>query len=141
MTRVPLPEIEAWERAHGLTWCCARCGTQMVGQPSAVARCMGCGSPYAILPTAPYVKGSETSKAAAKSIEHRLGLDAQRVFRAISAAPYGRTCSELEAQLGMRHQTASARIKGLLDEGRIEPSGQKRETDSGRRANVYVRRG
>ena len=95
-----------------------------------------CGSSV----TAPYVRGSDTSRDAAWSVEGRLGADAQRVYEAIEKSSDGMTCDEVEESLEMRHQTASARIKGLRDVGRIIDSGRRRPTRSGRNAAVYERR-
>jgi hypothetical protein len=51
----------------------------------------------------------------------------------------GATCDELvEAGVLVRHQTASARLNELLNSGRIQDSGMRRRTSSGRTARVYV---
>ena len=47
------------------------------------------------------------------------------------------TCDEAEVHFEMRHQTASARIRELCELGRIEDSGARRPTRSGRDAIVW----
>ena len=49
----------------------------------------------------------------------------------------GATCDEVECALGLRHQTASARICELSEEGRVADSGERRLTRSGRKAVVW----
>jgi predicted transcriptional regulator len=49
----------------------------------------------------------------------------------------GRTCDEVEQVTKLKHQTASARIRGLVQKGFIETSGRKRPTRSGREAHVW----
>ena len=51
---------------------------------------------------------------------------------------HGMTCDELELKLGMRHQTASARVSELKRIGSIFDSGQRRATRSGRKAAVWL---
>ena len=50
---------------------------------------------------------------------------------------HGATCDEIEVALGMRHQSASARITELRRGGKIEAVG-KRPTRTGSKAAVYV---
>lgn len=57
----------------------------------------------------------------------------------VSKGRAGATCDEVEAALGMTHQTASARVHELMRAGVIEPVG-KRKTRSGRGATVWVRK-
>lgn len=87
--------------------------------------------------TAPFVPGSQTSKEAADSIvPHLTGLRA-RVYAAIVAAgDEGMTCDEVEVVTGLRHQTASARVRELSKAGLIVKGG-RRQTRSGRYAVVY----
>jgi predicted Rossmann fold nucleotide-binding protein DprA/Smf involved in DNA uptake len=84
--------------------------------------------------TAPYANQS-TSKAAAKAIEPHMGRMEQRVFDSIRARP--KTAREVEEQLGMRAASVTARIRELVLAGRIEDSGEKRDTGSGRKAIVW----
>jgi hypothetical protein len=48
----------------------------------------------------------------------------------------GATCDEIELMTGMRHQTASARIRELYLKDRIKTVG-KRQTRSGRMALIW----
>jgi hypothetical protein len=87
----------------------------------------------------PHVKGSDTSRAAADSV----ALDAKHlravVFNHIlGSGEVGMTCDQVEQIMNGRHQTISARIKELRNEGRIVDSGQRRPTRSGRSAIVYL---
>ena len=60
------------------------------------------------------------------------------VLKAILKATKGKTCDELETDLGMSHQTVSARIRDLVrDGGYIMNSGERRRTRSGRFAIVW----
>jgi predicted ArsR family transcriptional regulator len=79
---------------------------------------------------------AQASREAAESI-----TDKQRLYRVILAhleRVGSATCDECEEYLGMRHQTASARIVELRAKGLITPTGEKRKTRSGRNAVVYV---
>lgn len=87
--------------------------------------------------SAPYVKGSETSKAAAKSIKESASSIRAKIFVMIESSPDGMTCDEVEAKTGLLHQTASARVRELVLQKRISDSGVKRKTRSGRGAVVY----
>ena len=87
----------------------------------------------------PYVKGSSTSKAAAESVQSsasslrlwiRLYIEGQE--------GRGATCDEIEVALGLRHQTASARIRELVQKGNLMDSGKIRVTRARRNAVVWV---
>ena len=87
----------------------------------------------------PYAASSQTSREAAESIADDVGRLESIVLNCIaSAGKFGHTCDEVEQRTGLSHQTASARCRGLVQKGRIELNGQKRETRSGRKAGVYV---
>lgn len=87
----------------------------------------------------PFVSNSATSEDAARSMVKPAAADRERVFAAISfAGRRGMTCDELEVALGMRHQSASARINDLQRERRIIASVRRRKTRSGRYAYVYL---
>ena len=88
--------------------------------------------------TAPFVRGSDTSEAAAESIEPSVPTLQACVFACFVAASSGLTCDEAEQETGLRHQTASARIRELVLLGAIHDSGRRRKTSSGRSARVYV---
>jgi hypothetical protein len=95
-------------------------------------------APMERLPTVPYVKGSDTSEAAAESMREHVTQLAGRVLRAIaSGGASGFTCDEVEVLTGMAHQTCSARVNELMRKGRIVDTGQRRKTRSGRKAVVW----
>lgn len=90
------------------------------------------------LPTAPYVKHSPTSRAAAESVEPQLARLERVVFGIIVAAgAYGATDDEIEIATKLPHQTASARRRGLVLGAYIRDSGETRPTRSGRKATVW----
>ena len=96
------------------------------------------------LPMPQYVATSDTSYDAAKSIRADLSALRRRVLSAVQAAPDGITCEQLEAITGLKHQTASARLKELQDRGqvdwKIDPrTGKHRRAvnASGRTAKLY----
>lgn len=89
--------------------------------------------------SAPYARGSDTSKAAAESIEPASGTLRARVLGTIkSMREYGMTCDEVEQTTHLTHQTASARVHELHKLGAIRDSGRRRNTRSGRKATVWV---
>jgi len=96
-------------------------------------------------PTAPH-NGTDTSREAAASIVDQVNGLCRDVLCVIRRAQNGLTCDEVEELLGMKHQTASARIRDLtscqpaLLEQRIDSKTGKhmrRLTRSGRTARVY----
>jgi hypothetical protein len=86
-------------------------------------------------PTLPH-NHTLTSIAAAESSAKHAPIDADRIYDLIRANP--RTCHEIEVMTGLKHQTASARIRGLFLDGKIRNTGQERKTDSGRLARVWA---
>ncbi len=88
-------------------------------------------------PSSPgYVRDSETSMAAAESVENVAGTLRAKIAAFIERRG-GATCDEVEAAMDLRHQTASARITELRLLGEIEKTDAKRATRSGRGAVVY----
>lgn len=87
----------------------------------------------------PRVRGSDTSEAAADSVRGVTGQLRARVFAFIGAQAHGATCDEVEASLGLRHQTASARVRELSLAGVIRDTGERRRTRSGRNAAVWAK--
>lgn len=87
----------------------------------------------------PWVKGSETSAAAADSMIPHLGK-LQRLVVALAElrGPKGFTCDEAELALKQRHQSVSARIRELVQKGLLLKTELKRKTSSGRQAFVYI---
>lgn len=94
----------------------------------------------------PFVKGSETSTAAADSlIQHSKTVEIQVLGLFMDAANFGLTDDEIEQSLGLKHQTVSARRRQLEKKGlvvKMYNHGQrvKRPTRSGRQAGVYISR-
>lgn len=78
----------------------------------------------------------DTSLAAYDSILPHASRLARKVYGVIKRA--GATCEEVERALGMKHQTASARIRELKDKHLVRDSGQRRKTTSGRLAAVMI---
>lgn len=85
-----------------------------------------------------FVHGSDTSKAAADSIEPHAPTLRDRILDAIRVAADGLTCDEVEVLLDLRHQTASARLRELVRLGAVVDSGRRRPTRTGRNATVLV---
>ena len=86
-----------------------------------------------------------TSVSAAHQIEPVSGRLRIIVYDAIVASgSHGRICDELEEELQMKHQTCSARMRELAQQGHItnklDAAGKemKRNTRSGRGAFVFV---
>ena len=87
----------------------------------------------------PYVVSSSTSRAAADSVKDELPRLEAEVLAAIRArGEHGATDDEIEQATGLRHQTASARRRGLVLKKLIVADGDKtRKTRSGRAAQVW----
>jgi hypothetical protein len=80
-----------------------------------------------------------TSEDAAASIEGSANSLRGMIWRcAFEFNLHGITCDEIEEQLGMRHQTASARIRELELSSDLIKTDRKRPTRSGRGAFVYI---
>jgi hypothetical protein len=87
-----------------------------------------------------YVAGSDTSLAAAEEIAGDAATLREKVWRHI-AGTGSKTCDEVEMDLRMRHQTASARIRELVLAGRLTNTGRRQLTRSGRLAACAQSRG
>lgn len=83
---------------------------------------------------APFVRASETSRDAAQSVD---GKTLRAIVLAFIRGRNGATCDDVEASLGLRHQTASARIRELVLGGHLIDSGKTNTTRSGRKATVW----
>jgi len=89
---------------------------------------------------------TETSMDAASSIETVLGKMQTDVLNFVRSSQEGATCDEIEAALGYKHQTASARLNDLTKLGLVcfkyDAAGKafRRLTRSGRGARVYFPR-
>jgi len=79
----------------------------------------------------------DTSLAAARAIVPDLARLEALVLSVIKNSGGGMTDYEIEQQTGLRHQTASARRRGLVLRSLVEDSGDRRPTDSGRYAVVW----
>ena len=84
----------------------------------------------------------ETSHEAAASMRARAGSDAHPVFQTIWLAwkreSVGLTTDQIEARLNRTHQSISARVNQLKNEGWIIDSGYRLRTRSGRKAIVWT---
>jgi predicted HTH transcriptional regulator len=82
-----------------------------------------------------HVRGSDTSEAAADSIDaaNLRGVILQ-LFRQCGAM----TCDAVEEAMEGRHQTISPRIRELVMRGKLKDTGQRASTRSGRSARVYA---
>lgn len=68
-----------------------------------------------------YHGGNEVSDDARKSIEHRVGADRTRILAFMRSKPDNATwVKEVIRELGLTHQTASARLSELKADGAIE---------------------
>ena len=84
----------------------------------------------------------DTSTAAADSMKPHASRIREDVLAAIQrSCPRGMTCDEIEVNLGLAHQTASARVRELAVAKDIVDSGRRRPTRTGRKAVVYVSAG
>lgn len=87
----------------------------------------------------PFVRDSDTSIAAARSMAAHAPRLAREVYRLVEqAGGRGITCDEAEAVLQLPHQTISARFRDLALAEQITDSGDRRETRQGRKARVYI---
>jgi len=81
----------------------------------------------------------ETSLQAYESQKDKAPADKRKILAYIMREdlPKGATCDEVEAALSLSHQTASARIRELFQDGSIRDSGLRRNTRTGRKATVW----
>ncbi len=88
---------------------------------------------------APFVRGSDTSRLAAADIRASAGQLRVRVLgHVVSFGDFGSTCSEVEQELGLLHQSASARIRELVLDGYLVDSTKRRDTIYHKKAVVWV---
>lgn len=80
----------------------------------------------------------ETSRDVLKSISVRVQPMKEIVFDVISKYPLGIIMQDIEKELGMGRSTVSARVRGLVIDGRIRHNGEYGLTDSGCRAMQWV---
>lgn len=76
-------------------------------------------------------------------IENKLNDQELKVYDLIRLAGWdGKTCDEIEAETGLTHQAASARVSELESKHKlIERRGIRRKTRAGRPAAVYIQKG
>ena len=86
--------------------------------------------------TAPYQRGSETSRAAAMSIEHLVETQMEKVYSLISESP--RTDQEVAKILGVQISSVTARRRALVLGGKVRDSGKRKSNPSGRSAVVWT---
>jgi hypothetical protein len=87
----------------------------------------------------PYVRGSDTSEAAAHSIEGAAKTLESLVFDLVrQAGDKGLTDDELEVLTKLSHQTVSARRRTLVLKHMLRDGGQRRLTRSNRKAVVWI---
>lgn len=88
--------------------------------------------------TAPH-NGTLTSEEAARKIEGIAGTLRHQCYQAILDRGHGgATRDEVEVETGLKHQTATARVRELVQMGVVVETGMKRDTRSGRSAVVCV---
>lgn len=83
-----------------------------------------------------HVEDCDTSVAAADSVEVLAPTIRSKILKHIASVGQV-TCDEVEVAFGLRHQTASARVRELTMLGEIIDTGERRKTRSGRTARVY----
>jgi len=88
---------------------------------------------------APYAKGSDTSEAAARSMEPHAETLAWYVLECVRCrVGYGATREEVSDTMKIRIQTVCARMRELVLNKLVEDSGRRRRTSTGRLAAVMV---
>lgn len=86
-----------------------------------------------------FSNGTDTSGIAADSVKKSAVSMEEQVLRFIQGRGFtGATDDEVEVALGLRHQTASARRRGLVVQGLVKASRRRRKTRTGRPATVWV---
>ena len=69
--------------------------------------------------------GTETSKAAAKSIVPVMNMQQRQIFEAIQSATFGLTREEVAKKTGLRDNSIRPRIVELIGLGLIEERGER----------------
>lgn len=91
-----------------------------------------------IFDTPPHVHQRTSYEAALQTKPRREGKKARILAFIEKRGRVGATCDEIEIYLGIKHQTASARIRDLYLDKKIEDSGRERKTTSGSPATVWL---
>ena len=89
-------------------------------------------------PDLPFQRHSETSRAAAESMEPAAFTLQFKVLDAIRSSADGLTDEELQLGIPMAQNTERPRRRELERAGKIRDSGRTRPTKSGRAATVWV---
>lgn len=102
------------------------------------------GDQHGLFDPPPPNSGTNTSRAAAASMEQAAPVLREQVFDAIAAAPDGLTCEELCEALDLPGDTVRPRLWELRGQPkkaqrpvRIMDSGETRKTKRGRKATVW----
>lgn len=83
--------------------------------------------------------GTETSREAAESVRDDVGRQEAMILALLDeAGSDGMTDDEIEVATGLRHESASARRRGLVLKGLVVDSGKVRPTRRGRKAVCWV---
>lgn len=93
---------------------------------------------YDVQHRAPFVRGSETSEAAADEIEEHGASMTTRVLNTLKAQPAGLTDQQMQDMSGLGPQSQCPRRIELVKLGLVADSGRKRKTRRGRDATVWV---
>ena len=93
---------------------------------------------YADKASAPYVPGSDTSKAAAKKVAPTIGTWHKKIYKAIDESDFGMTDEMLEIHFDRKHQFISPRRGELVKAGMIIDSGEKGTNTTGSKAILWV---
>ena len=87
----------------------------------------------------PYVKTSDTSKAAAKELSpKKCAMDRQAIMDALRASPLGLTDWEIHAITKIDESSCRPRRIDLVRQKRVYDSGRRGITPSGRKAVIWV---
>jgi hypothetical protein len=93
-----------------------------------------------------YHGGNPESEEANLRANNNKSRDRRRIYLYLEANPDGASCDRIEVELGMPHQTASARCSELLRDGlvvrkpRIGGGYERTKTRTGSSAAILVRR-
>jgi hypothetical protein len=87
----------------------------------------------------PTVPGKNpVSQAAARRAFGRSGNARERIYNIVKANPEGLTAHEIRQLITLPFNTVAARVSDLNLEGWLTDSGQRRKTDTGAMATVWV---
>ena len=81
---------------------------------------------------------NSVSQAAARRAFGRSGNARERIYNIVKANPEGLTAHEIRQLITLPFNTVAARVSDLNLEGWLTDSGQRRKTDTGAMATVWV---